>query len=678
MKVAAVSGNTVSVTTALHDTYDPVANIAKAQKILSPLTGITVQNITFDGTASNVYGLVLAGVAESTVSGVTSKNLQGAAIWSTGAFNVSYSNINVTAAGSEQCGGAVFLQSQGNVSVNGMSMSGLNPGSPGTGCLGHGAFGLEYMGSANGTITNLAIDATGSAGRPFKTTAARWNTFNSPVVEKGNLNYPTYDNGVSMEYYSSHNTFNSCIVMNNGQAATGTGNAGINLFGNYNQYNKFNNCTVSGNGNIQFLDQYGSDVGHQTDSHNTVNGGSYTGTNASEPVIGVQADSTSITGAMLAGPGGSPGPSNPWGIYLDTQASNACVNNSTFTISSGLYGAISANGVNDLGSGNQLNHLTVGGNFAQGTCGNNVGHAVQGANAGTTMSNTITASRYQMASQSGTITSMSVFIASPVSASPNNQFQVAIYSDNNGTPGNLIASSASQTIVPDAWNTVLINAPVTANAYYWVAYNTNGLDGNANNLRYDSGGMMNWLTPESFGTWPTAFGTPSGTGADSLSVYATVQFGSLGHEAAGANVGTTMSNTITASRYQMPNQNSTITSVSVFVASPVSASPNNQFQVAVYADNNGTPGNLITSSASQTIVPDAWNVVPINASVTANTYYWLAYNANGLDGNANNLRYDSGGMMSWLTPESFGTWPTAFGAPSGTGADNICISANFR
>jgi len=79
------------------------------------------------------------------------------------------------------------------------------------------------------------------------------------------------------------------------------------------------------------------------------------------------------------------------------------------------------------------------------------------------------------------VTSMSVFIAfRPSPRPPNNQFQVAIYADNNGAPGALIASSVSQTIVPDAWNTVAISAPVTANVYYWLGYNTNGLAANAN------------------------------------------------------------------------------------------------------------------------------------------------------------------------------------------------------
>lgn len=143
----------------------------------------------------------------------------------------------------------------------------------------------------------------------------------------------------------------------------------------------------------------------------------------------------------------------------------------------------------------------------------------------------------------------------------------------------------------------LINVPVPANAYYWLAYNTNGTSGNSNNLRYDSGGVEAWVTPVSLGTWPGTFGTPSGTCTANLSVYATVH---------------------------------------------------------------------------------TWNTVPINATVSANTYYWLAYNTNGSNGNSNNLRYDSGGLEAWITPESFGTWPHTFGTPSGTEAVNLSIYTDFQ
>jgi len=129
-----------------------------------------------------------------------------------------------------------------------------------------------------------------------------------------------------------------------------------------------------------------------------------------------------------------------------------------------------------------------------------------------------------MAGQNGTVVSISVFIASPVSASPNNQFQVAIYSDNSGSPGTLIASSSSQLITPDAWNTVLISASVTTNTYYWLAYNTNGLAANSNNARYDTGvASFAYIISEPFGTWPTTFG-PTNIGPNTdTSIYATLQ-----------------------------------------------------------------------------------------------------------------------------------------------------------
>src|SRR5437879_5367285 len=151
----------------------------------------------------------MAGVAESSVSGITSRNVQGAAILTRGNFNVAWSNITVTGAGSAQCGDAVWFENQGNLSVNGMSISNENPGT-GSGCLANGAFGFQLTASAKAKITNLTVDAAGAYGRPFKMTASRWNTFNSLTVKNGVQAY----NGISIEYYSSHNTFNNCIVTN--------------------------------------------------------------------------------------------------------------------------------------------------------------------------------------------------------------------------------------------------------------------------------------------------------------------------------------------------------------------------------------------------------------------------------------------------------------------------------
>jgi len=357
LKVASVSGNTITVTTALHDTYNPSLNAATAQKILSPLTGLTVKNITFDGNGSNVYGLEIAGAAESTVSGVTSRNVQGAALLNRGDFNVAWNNITVTGAGSAQCGSAVWFENQGNLSINGMSISNENQGASGTGCLYNGAFGFELIASANSTITNLTVDAAGAYGRPFKTTAARYNTFHSPTVKNGVQAY----NGISLEYYSSHNTYNNCVVTNNGAGTgTGTGNAGIITFGNFNQYNAFNNCTVSGNGNVQFYISGYDALRLAQDSHNTVSGGTFTGSNSSQAVLVIEGASTYITGTTINGPG-------PQGLYLSAPANNSCVNNNTFMPSSGLSSAISVNSSGSLGLGNILNLLNS--NLLLGLCG---------------------------------------------------------------------------------------------------------------------------------------------------------------------------------------------------------------------------------------------------------------------------------------------------------------------
>ena len=346
VKVASVSGNTVTVTTALHDTYDPVNNLAQAQKILNPLTGATVKNITLDGSGKENYGLLMLGVFESAVTGVTAKNVVYTALYGNSDFNLAWNNVAVTGAGNKN-GAAMGLFIQGNPSVNGASISSLNPGSASD------AFGFEFSGSAGGVLRNITVDSTGAYGRPFKTVAARWNTFNSPTVRNGSLN--DY-NGISIEYYSSHNTYNNCVSANNGTASTGTGNAGINLFGNFNQYNTFNTCTVSGNGNIQFYISGYDALRLAQDSYNTVNGGTFTGFTSSDPtVLGIQGAGAYVHDATIDGPGA-------FGIYLDKQATYACVKNNTFN--SGLGGTINATAYRDLGSDNDPNN----GNLTRATC----------------------------------------------------------------------------------------------------------------------------------------------------------------------------------------------------------------------------------------------------------------------------------------------------------------------
>jgi len=354
VKVASLSGNTITVTTALHDTYSPSENGATAQKMLGPLTGITVKNIVLDGNSSNVYGLAIAGVADSTVTGITVENVRGSALLNRGDFNMSWSNIAVTGAGSAHCGSSAWFEDQGNLSVNGMSISNENPGTPGSGCLDNGAFGFELVGSANSTITNLSVDGARAYGRPFKTAASRWNTFNSLTVKNG----VAAMNGISVEYYSSHNTFNNCVVTNNGAGTgTGTGNAGINSFGNFNQYNTFNNCTVTGNGNVQVSVGNWDALHLGQDSNFTINGGTYAGSNPQTAVIEIHGANAAVVAATINGRGAQ-------GLYVSS--TGACVNNNTFGISTGLGAAISSSNTTNIGSGNIVNGMSS--DLTPGTC----------------------------------------------------------------------------------------------------------------------------------------------------------------------------------------------------------------------------------------------------------------------------------------------------------------------
>jgi len=338
VNITNVSGNTYTVATMLHDTFNP-GNAAVACPASGLISGVTLQNITFDGgstsaqTSGNTWGVEFNDCVNCTVSGVTFQNTLGSAFLHTANYGTTFSNITVKGAGSEECGAAFQGYANSNMTFNGISLSNLNPGTGVGNCNGDGAFGLEEVNLDNSTVTNAMVNSSGAGGRPMKLTAARWTTYNSLTVENGN-NSAGF-NGLSLEYYSSHNTFNNCTITNNA-GGTSTGSAGINSFGNFNQYNTFSGCTVSGNGNVQIYISNADYMHLAQDSNDTFVGNTITGMNG-----------TSTQGLLIYG-------------------ANACVNNNTFTSGTGLNPGISANGSGDMGSGNVLNNTSS--NLSAGTC----------------------------------------------------------------------------------------------------------------------------------------------------------------------------------------------------------------------------------------------------------------------------------------------------------------------
>jgi parallel beta-helix repeat protein len=94
----------------------------------------------------------------------------------------------------------------------------------------------------------------------------------------------------------------------------------------------------------------------------------------------------------------------------------------------------------------------------------------------------VTATRYQTSATAGLTSKITARITDPLSA-PNNKFRLAIYADNAGSPGALIAQTGEGTIGP-MYTTLAINATLSSSTYYWLAYITNGADANFNDITY--------------------------------------------------------------------------------------------------------------------------------------------------------------------------------------------------
>jgi hypothetical protein len=136
--------------------------------------------------------------------------------------------------------------------------------------------------------------------------------------------------------------------------------------------------------------------------------------------------------------------------------------------------------------------------------------------------NFMNATYFKTGTFGGRVSSMSVHVGS-VDSTPNNQFQLAIYSDNSGKPGNLIANSSSGTLKANSWNSLAITASLKASTYYWLAYNTNASRYDRNNMNYINSTSLRsaWQnSSQSFGSWPSSFGSISRQGAI-FSIYAT-------------------------------------------------------------------------------------------------------------------------------------------------------------
>jgi hypothetical protein len=107
----------------------------------------------------------------------------------------------------------------------------------------------------------------------------------------------------------------------------------------------------------------------------------------------------------------------------------------------------------------------------------------------------------------------------------------------------------------------------------------------------------------------------------------------------------------------------------------VDADPTHRhFQMAVYGDNNVLPSTLLAASAVKTLTANSWNSVPIAVALNAGTTYWLAYNTDALDSNANNFATSPvPGAKSVYVSRTFGSYPSSFPSLEGQDTDSFSM-----
>jgi hypothetical protein len=112
----------------------------------------------------------------------------------------------------------------------------------------------------------------------------------------------------------------------------------------------------------------------------------------------------------------------------------------------------------------------------------------------------------------------------PVDSAPYNQYSVAIYTDQAGAPGTLVAQSGLGSLSANNWNTMPVTATLHGTTAYWLVYTTNASSNSLNDLAYNAVGSTMGAyatTSQPVGSWPATFGSASMQGSQ-YALYATV------------------------------------------------------------------------------------------------------------------------------------------------------------
>ena len=167
---------------------------------------------------------------------------------------------------------------------------------------------------------------------------------------------------------------------------------------------------------------------------------------------------------------------------------------------------------------------------------------------------------------------------------------------------------------------------------------------NSTNSSTNVGGVLNVTNSTAKNTYSMGVDSTTNTFKLGMPKIGSASSGSLTHS---GNAGY-----VSSSKYNS-GPGGTVDSLILHLQS-VDTAPNNHARAAIYADNAGSPGTLLSSAtAATTVVTAGWNTIPLGTTLTLtpNTNYWLAFK---LDGNATQFRYVAGtGTVSSYDSETY-------------------------
>jgi hypothetical protein len=305
VKVQSVSGNTASLVRPLNHPYQSV-NMPTVRKMISPLSGAGVRNISLDGGSSASNGISWNYLVNSRMSAVTTSHFVNSGVTGSYGYGNTWVQIAATSCGSPNAG-CIDIRYQNNAGYNTVSVTANGSG--------HN-FGFAPYRTNDSVFNAITVNQNGSSGRGFKLLANAHNTFSGVTVSGTSGGTST----LALEYYSHHNTFNNCVVKNNQGHAIAT-------FGNFNDHNTFAGCTVTAMAGYKAFSQSASYSGNLADHYTTIQGGTWIGSTGNA-VLQMNSSGLSMSGVTVKGPGSS---GLSLGGITSEAVSNACVVNNTFS-----------------------------------------------------------------------------------------------------------------------------------------------------------------------------------------------------------------------------------------------------------------------------------------------------------------------------------------------------------